>query len=153
MMAEDAVGLEWGFKESFRDYLARMRGTVEVIEPAETVGNSFFFPFAGRSKMGSALVLRFGGEVGFTGHGGLLRLRLAHPMLVFDQRSVCFAVTHPQNDGGLVVIAHLVPGVAAGPIPATLSQAGSDLLMGTYPEGTELDPILLRLPNLSKDKR
>ncbi|SCK42716.1 Htaa protein [Variovorax sp. HW608] len=152
MIAEDAVGLEWGFKASFRDYLARMRGSVEVIEPAEATGDSFFFPYVGRKRVESSLVLRFGGEVGFTGHGGLLRLRLAQPMLVFDQTTVGVAVKHPQDESAFVVIARLTPGSSAGPIQATLSQAGSNILMGTYSEGTELDPIRLRLPKRLKHR-
>jgi hypothetical protein len=141
-------GLRWGFKASFRTYVERMAGSIDVSSPAVGTEGNYFFPFVGRdvdAEHGATLV-RFAGAVAFRGHGGLLSLTIAFPTLVFHGPATTLSIADPRDPSTLLPLADLAAPETEGPIPAALTAQGSALLRGTYPAGTELDPLTLLLP-------
>jgi hypothetical protein len=141
-------GLQWGFKTSFRGYVERVGGRVDVSAPAQSAESEYFFPFVGREFDGEhgATLLRFAGAVSFHGHGGLLSLTIAAPTVVFHDGSIILSVAHPSDPTTLLPLADLVAPTREGPIAATLTTQGSELLRGIYPVGAELDVVRLVLP-------
>ncbi|QCU79133.1 hypothetical protein E7744_14070 [Citricoccus sp. SGAir0253] len=103
-------------------------------------------------------VLRCRGSVHFTGHHGLLALTLAAPALearhVPDARPTPAAgpvltIDDPFEPGTRLVLAELGEAVRSGPVltyPAPrLTEAGADLFLGHYREGTPLAPLAVHL--------
>lgn len=81
----ESVGLTWGIKQSF---VAYVRGTPgargSATDGAALVGGDrFHFPADPAVSAGAAggRLLTFRGDVRFSGHGGLLYVRIAHPWL------------------------------------------------------------------------
>lgn len=144
--------LEWGVKQSFRNYVAGSGGLTEVDGGAEqTPEGTFVFPAADEGldvadgKVSGAG--GFAGEVRFDAHGGMLKVRLNDlrveigpdgGALTVDDRGVRVAVAKLNlqaaelaDDGALVA-------------PTTLTIDGIQLLGDHYPMHTPLDPVRLR---------
>ncbi|MCT2586766.1 HtaA domain-containing protein [Actinophytocola gossypii] len=161
---EEVTGarLEWGVKESFRNYV---RGPIAHGSWAldgvtgdgpfrwENLTEGTFDPGT------EAGLLDFAGSVRFTGHDGLLDLTLSQPQvrvtdgtaeLLLNVRSkgletpgyvelddAVFAsldldAVEPTTDDGVVTYTG---------VPAALTAQGAEGFAGFYPEGTELDPL------------
>jgi hypothetical protein len=129
--------LAWGVRRSFVDYVQRVGGTVSFGAAAFWRDGAFRFPAQrGHSD-------RFTGEVLFVAHGGLLSVEIADPWLEEDRGVLVLTVSDFARAHRLA-IAELEPGEKrAGPHTARITEAGSILLGGTYPVGTELDPVTL----------
>ncbi|NUL46605.1 HtaA domain-containing protein [Cellulosimicrobium funkei] len=160
------ASLDWGLKSSFRNYIRGgiAQGGWTLGGGASYEGNTFAFgggngSYAKDSRTGT---VAFGGSVHFTGHDGVLDLRLSNlkyrqtspssAVIVadvtssslegdgFSRDNVTFATVNP---AGLAVSENRVALSGAG---ATLTAAGAEAFAGFYEAGTALDPISLTLP-------
>ncbi|MFC4858318.1 HtaA domain-containing protein [Actinophytocola glycyrrhizae] len=151
--------LEWGLKESFRNYIsgpiAHGSWTLQGV-----TGNG---PFVWEDlTTGTEEHVDFAGSVHFTGHDGLLDLTISQPRvrfangaaeLLLDVRSKGL-----ENPGEYVelddaVFATLTPGtptvqnglITYPAMPAVLTEQGASGFAGFYPAGTELDPVTVTI--------
>ncbi|PZF81470.1 HtaA domain-containing protein [Jiangella anatolica] len=164
--------LDWGVKESFRNYITGpiAHGSIEVRDPA--VGNDDgTFRFGEGS--GDETELAFGGEVYFSGHdmgaGPLLELTIADPRVSVDGSGgvlVADVVSKSLDSGELVTYddvelaaldftdhpVTVTDGVvAASDVPAALTADGVAAFADFYPAGTELDPVTFSVPVAAAD--
>lgn len=142
--------MRWGIKASFVSYVAGMSdGTMSVTDGAVDTPAGFVFPVrdAGGfdSRTGSGTI-RFSGDVRFRGHSGMLQVRIADPELIVDDEGARLSAEGPA--GRRLVVAHLgTPRTAPGgglEIPASISAGAVPLFNDVYPEGTPLDPLVIR---------
>lgn len=153
MATSTATGLVWAFKRSFVQYIAQMPdGRMSVTGGADVDGMNFHFEtlsVAGNSDSGT---LAFRGDVRFAGHGNLLFVGIADPVIVFDGGDAIVTVQLPSNVQGATERIDL----ASGSLALTerqdqlerytvsglgLTEAGSELFGGVYPPGEQLDDI------------
>lgn len=144
-------GLYWGVRSSFVGYvLGNPDGDVFGEDGVETDGQGQFrFPFAGGERVGDEYVLRFGGDLVFTAHGGFLTLRLLHPVVRVGPEGGTLAVGEKET-----VIATLASGTPASvadwlvfpPLETALAEAGVALFGDVYETGEALDPLRVAVP-------
>lgn len=162
-----AAGLEWGIKESFRAYIS---GTIANGAWETAGGATYETPvFRWTDAVGTIEAatglgeVAFVGSVRFTGHGGLLDVTIADPVLRFHGADVeilaDIAATDPS--GAQVADAQRVPVATARITPSvvrwapgavnaweaigdvTLLETGAVAFGGFYPAGEALDPLAL----------
>lgn len=159
--------LSWGVKESFRAYISGniAKGAWEARDGATYETPQFTWSGAtgsidAESGVGS---VSFSGTVDFAGHEGVLDLTIANPTIEFegdgraalllDARSTDMegevAIDTEQEWVGDVVVPDQLPiadnALAAGGLPATLTNTGAKAFAGFYDAGADLDPIALDL--------
>ncbi|WP_349428877.1 HtaA domain-containing protein [Microbacterium sp. LWS13-1.2] len=133
----EAALLVWGVKASFRSYVAGVGGEITCSDGAIELPEGFGFPIRGVEADGT---LAAAGSVVIRAHGGLLNVELRDPRL---------ARTPGGDELSIVGAARrvIVATAAAGDPAATVSPAlelhpdAVALFDGTYPPGTELDPV------------
>lgn len=158
MTGARAVTLTWGVKQSFRNYVQTVGGTTEVGGgAAQTPDGAFVFvaaPGEGLSlDADGALTGRgaFLGEVKFEGHGGMLKVFLADPILEVGPDGAVITVADTVSRKYRVEVARLDLGAMTTEadgglvIPAALAMEGIQLLGDHYPLKTALDPVRLAL--------
>lgn len=144
--------LVWGVKSSFRSYVTGpiAQGSISVADGATSSGGGYrFFQRSTTADEGARGTTSYGGSVRFTGHGGVLDLRLSDPNVrVTSSRTASLSVV---ADGRRVDLATL--DLAAGSarsgagattysaVPARLTPAGAGAFDGFYSAGEALDPI------------
>jgi hypothetical protein len=83
--ASTAFGLQWAVKHSFLAYVARAAGGRAYVDRGALVTseNEVVFPFEQEPQPAdrTGSTLRFGGQVLFVAHGGLLYVRIADPTI------------------------------------------------------------------------
>ena len=147
--------LEWGVKQSFRNYVAMSGGTTEAGEGAEQAADgAFVFPAAageglaldaGGAPSGRAA---FDGEVRFEAHGGMLSVRVTGLEVEIGPQGGALSV---DDHGRRTVVAKLDLSAAQKDedggltIPAALAMDGIQWLGDHYPMLTPLDPVRLRV--------
>lgn len=162
----DDATVTWGFKESFRSYLSGTIANGEWIVTEPATYETPVFGFAGGAgdyDGGSgAGAVAFGGEIRFTGHGGILDTTISALELRFVDggRAVIVVDVTGTTQAGDPVDARAVEfvtldlsGVAAldgstiviTDAPATLTADGA-AAFGTYLEGETFDPVSATLP-------
>jgi len=153
------LGLSWAFKSSFVQYIAGMPdGVASAAEGAYWIDGSYFLfeprgggwfdPATGTGR------LHFAGVVAFSGHGGLLSLRIANPIVDLDGDRARMSVLdlsgvwgdgHPsmlvdlhrvsvRPDGDLLFI---------GPASSTLNAAATRAFNGVYSTGDPFEDVLI----------
>ncbi|MER7699521.1 HtaA domain-containing protein [Streptomyces sp. NPDC096095] len=156
--------LDWGFKESFRKYLASpfAHGRITVSDGAKQAENNGAFTFVNGkggydpSPGSHATATAFDGSVNFYAHEGVLDITLSDVKLSTKGTggAITADVKTPEGATDDVDIAALdlsavKPGQGDGgamvfeDIPATLTKAGSEAFNGQYKEGDVLDPATL----------
>ncbi|HWA63519.1 MAG TPA: HtaA domain-containing protein [Caulobacteraceae bacterium] len=159
-MADDrrqAATLEWGVKQSFRNYVEAAGGTTEAGGGvARGPDGSFVFsaaPGEGLSLGGDGRIEgtgRFEGEVRFEAHGGMLKVFLADPVLEVGPAGAVITVADTPSRTRRVELARLdLAAATAGDdgalvIPAAMAVTGWQILGDHYGPGTPLDPVILR---------
>ncbi len=158
-----AGSLNWGVRESFRNYVQGpiARGNVVVSGGAtQNRDGTFQFPAAAGASRSSA---SFTGTVRFTGHDGQLDMTIANPRIQLsgtigtlfvdvvnksesageagDQRNVEFATL----DLSRVRPVEAAGSVSWSNVPAALTEAGSRAFGGNYRAGQALDPVTFTL--------
>ncbi len=109
-----ALGLSWGIKRSFIDYINSLPdGSVSATDGATVAGSSLFCFSPESSDYDVARgtgVLRFRGDVRLAGHHGMLLVRLLDPWITFTSGSGVLSIS--TGDGGgqdRTVVAFLSP--------------------------------------------
>lgn len=153
----DRGSLTWGVKQSFRDYVTGpvAHGAITATGVG-TAGGAFVFGQAsGGTFNGTTGTSNYAGSVRFTGHDGMLDLRLANPIVRIDS-ATSGSLLVSVNGGAAVRFASLA--LAAGSrsvlsggavrytsVPASLTAQGAAAFgfQGEqfYPVGTALDPV------------
>ena len=152
-----ATSLQWGVKQSFRNYVGMAGGTTEVGAGAQqTEDGAFVFAAVdGDLALDAEGKLQgrggFTGEVKFQAHGGMLSVFLADPAIEVDDKGAALTVADTAKRDYRVEVARLdLAAMTTEPsgeivIPVGLSIEGSRLLGDHYAPRTELDPVRLRL--------
>ncbi|MFJ3667381.1 HtaA domain-containing protein [Streptomyces sp. NPDC090106] len=149
-------GLRWGLKKSFLDYVRRMpdgRGSVSDGAVPVGTGDLFYEHDAERSDAG---VWAFRGDVRFSGHFGMLFVRVAHPWLRIDGTNVELSIEDPQAREDAPRIP-LVTGTLRrlgsqdgtevwGSEDVALTAEGVALFNDVYAEGEPFEPLVIQLP-------
>ena len=154
-------GLAWPIRRSFLQYVAGLPDGRAVLGRGATATerDGVLFPLAGLDaflELGEEVTVKFAGEVAFTGHFGLLDVRLVDPvLLVRNGTGVLFnggaTGAGAVSEQSLVVspIRHVGEAtgmrrwVASAPL---LTAYGSGLFGGAYPPGAPFDPFLASVP-------
>jgi hypothetical protein len=152
------LGLYWGIKASFFEYIRRMPdGSASVGAGARPVsGGAIAFtpdtqPPESRDPLAS-VSLTFRGEVHFKGHFGMLSLMIADPWIEFaDERAILSVRTITDEDGPHIPLVTFTPDVDDSLSPVRiisagdvrLLDAGTALFNDAYPPGDRFDPILI----------
>ncbi|MET1022390.1 MAG: HtaA domain-containing protein [Arthrobacter sp.] len=152
------LGLAWGIKRSFLDYIASLSdGSVSASDGASVTGSSLFCFSPEASDYDAALgtgVLRFRGDVRLAGHHGMLLVRLLDPWISFTSGRGVLSIS--TGDGGgenRAAVAFLGPAKprdADGSlvwehVDVVISAEGSDLFDGQYAAGQPMDPLSIRV--------
>lgn len=154
--------LDWGVKQSFRNYISGpiAHGTITTSEGAtRNTDGTFRFPEGTGSVDADANTaeLAFTGKVEFTGHDGLLYMTIEDIRVTLTGSGgtlVADVVSKSLSSGQLVTYDDVefaslgaadltgADGTVTGTnISATLTEAGSPAFAGFYPAGTALDPL------------
>lgn len=162
--AVSAGSLNWGVKESFRNYVEGRiaNGKITVTHDASRSGGSIQYPASASSiTSNTAGLIRFGGTVNFKGHDGLLDLTFSDIALRINGRSADLTVDYssrefkgqnattpgPVKTGNDVVLAKVAlnsaPNFSASSVnlagTTTLTQSGVEAFGGFYEAGSSLD--------------
>ncbi|GAA1948305.1 hypothetical protein GCM10009798_04340 [Nocardioides panacihumi] len=151
-----AHGLRWGIKASFLDYVRRMPdGQGSVGDGAVPVGSGELF-YEYDADGSSPDVWSFRGDVRFSGHYGMLFVRVAHPTIELVGDRAVLTIEDPQaRDGAprvplvtgtLQRVADQAPTVVWGSDNVTLTAAGVELFNDVYAEGEAFEPFVVQLP-------
>lgn len=119
MCSVDSAELRWGVKERFRNYIS---GSIANGEWTTANGASYESPTFvwanGTGEISSDLedgAVDFTGDVHFTGHGGLMKLDLQNPSIVFtgpDSAQLVAAMGSVDTEGSEVALERVVAAVA-----------------------------------------
>lgn len=152
----------WGIKDSFRAYIKGSIAKGDWTTSGGAVysdGNFVFSGSEGTAKVSggslSSGVLKFGGTVVFTGHGGVLHTVISDPEIRIDGSTGTLVANVSSNDTsgtaqdfGRIAVADLSVGAATvtdgildGTASAALSSDGATALAGYYSAGEALDPV------------
>ncbi|WP_170154359.1 HtaA domain-containing protein [Protaetiibacter intestinalis] len=152
-----AGSLSWGVKASFRSYVTGpiAHGTISTTGATAGTGG-YVFPQSGAAQLTNGTgTVAYSGSVRFTGHDGVLDLRLSDPQVRIDSATAGTLLVRV-NGGSHVAFATLALGsatkttdatgavrYAGAPATITASGAGAFSLEGStfYPAGTALDPV------------
>ena len=152
-----ATSLQWGVKQSFRNYVGMAGGTTEVGAGAQQTEDGAFVFAAAALQLALGVQRQvavrggFTGEVKFQAHGGMLSVFLADPAIEVDDKGAALTVADNAKRDYRVEVARLdLAAMTTEPsgeivIPVGLSVEGSRLLGDHYAPRTELDPVRLRL--------
>lgn len=152
------LGLTWGIKRSFIDYITGLPdGAVSAADGA-TVVQSSLFCFAPEDcdydiARGTG-VLRFRGDVRLAGHHGMMFVRLLDPWIEFTGGRGILSIS--TGDGGGQERTEVGTLHAAAPrevdgflvwehVDVLISPAGSELFDGQYAAGQSMDPLFIRV--------
>lgn len=166
MSQQRLVGLHWGIKASFMNYMAAMPDSQAsaVGGATPTAGNLLVWEPAGSppSKPNTDLVLAFRGDVRFTGHGGLLSVRLADPCITTRGGEAVLTVLDPSRADPArrlrLACLTLETRPASGRLRIWLSkdvrlaEEGTALFNDVYPAGEQMEPLAIFLPTAPDDE-
>lgn len=157
-MAANVTTLNWGVKQSFRNYVEAAGGVIEADGGAERTADGGFTFLA---APGDGLVMDangqpeglglFLGEARFEAHGGMLKVCLADPMLEISATGAVITAFDSSARTHRVEIARLdMAAMSIGEdgeivIPTALAMHGIQVLGDHYPLNTALDPVRLTL--------
>lgn len=143
------IGLAWGIKDSFLDYLDRIGDAqIELRDGAATTSTGqFFFRFDSRDDH----TLRFRGTVALHAHFGALELRLSDPQIELGGSTVVLTITGPERRLPLLDLTW-PQGVEEHGVemwrdaPAVLTPDACHLFGGAYSGGEPFAPVTARVP-------
>ena len=150
-------GLLWGIKRSFVAYVRRMPdGQGSIHDGAVPLGeDTILFPAAGgTSADGDTFTFR--GDVRFRGHGGMLFVRVAAPVITVrgDRAELSIEDPYARADAERVPLVTLQ--LEPGPAPegaqvwlgsnVRLTEAGAVLFNDVYQPGEEFEQLSVILP-------
>jgi hypothetical protein len=153
--------LQWGVKNSFVRYVRAMADGICTPSGGaqEAPGGAFVFP-SPHPEPGpppepappGAMTWRFTGELHFGAHGGVLGVVIADPWIILSETTAELTIVDDARPSARIVFAtghrhdFARDGDGVGflwPAPF-LSDRGAMIFHDAYPEGTALDPVLVR---------
>ena len=159
------MGLRWGIKASFLKYVQTVtdgRGWMGAgAFPASE--NEFVFPpiqtgIRTREDGATDRFWAFDGDVRFTGHSGMLFVRIALPVLILRDGGAELTVAGQSEEESAERLPLVTLLLEEEPAPegferwsgtdVRLTQAGAALFNDVYPAGELFDPLTLTLPVL-----
>lgn len=166
--------LDWGFRESFRKYIAAA-GRITVADGAKQAAANGVFTFTGGTGTYDTATHgtnnAFKGSVRFEAHGGVLDIKLSDLKVATTgtKGAITADITTKDQSGKDLLkndvaladldLSKVRPGSGAGgamvfkDIPAALTKAGAAAFNGQYKEGDPLDPATLTVtPAADPDK-
>lgn len=158
------LGLRWGIKRSFVEYIGRMAdGAGSVGNGAVSVGEQevLFAPGSVRREHGADGAAQetwaFRGEVRFSGHFGMLSVRLAAPVLTVRGGAAELTVDGASGDDRLPLVTLRLDRLPApdgleiwSGTDVTLTEAATGLFNGSYPAGEPFEPLTVTLPAIGR---
>ncbi|HWC83787.1 MAG TPA: HtaA domain-containing protein [Pseudonocardiaceae bacterium] len=162
--SETPFGLRWGVKRSFVEYIRRMPdGKGAAGSGAVSVGDDeicFAPEVSGRrpdANGGEERFWAFRGDVRFSGHFGMLFVRLADPMLHMQGNGEAeLTVDDPEKEGEENRLPLVTLRLARQESPVEveiwqgsevrLSEPGTGLFNNVYPPGEPFEPLTLVVP-------
>ncbi|MFI6309617.1 HtaA domain-containing protein [Nocardia fusca] len=158
-------GLDWTVHTRFLTYIASMAdgrcSATDGAAPApEGSGGRFRYEFAGVQEFPEGRAICFRGDVRFSGHHGMLFVRIADPVIVLGDQSAIVTVAAPETSAsaGRIPLAHFsLVQLANAPremgrnclrgVDLRLTAEGAELFGGVYPVGERFDDLHLVLPS------
>lgn len=134
------IGLAWGMHAAFRQYIQRISdGEMLVYDQASMLdsGEAFFPAVDENTETG---VLRFAGTLHFSGHRGMLVVKIEAPWLQQGDDTTVLTVADPFESGGRMPCV-TVDLQTDGTRPTWLTEEGADLFMGNYLPHVAFDPV------------
>ncbi|WP_426323262.1 HtaA domain-containing protein [Microbacterium sp. E-13] len=133
----EAALLVWGVKASFLRYVAGVGGEISRSDGTIELPEGFGFPVRAVEADGTLVTA---GSIVIRAHGGLLNVELRDPRLAPTPSGDELSIAGP---AGRLVVATAPAGdpAATGTPPLALHPDAVALFDGTYPPGTELDPV------------
>ena len=135
--------LIWPVKESFLRYVSRVGGKLWVGDGAWVTDDGFAFPGATDAESG---VMQFRGALVIDAHAGALHVELTNPTLEPVGGLWSMMASTDENRRSRLFFAEATESSRAADAVTfivRLTAAGSALFGGNYPEGTELDPLIV----------
>ncbi|RBY84759.1 HtaA domain-containing protein [Blastococcus sp. TF02A-26] len=150
-------GLLWGIKRSFVAYVRRMPdGQGSIHDGAVPLGeDTILFPAVGGVDAGGS-TFAFRGDVRFKGHGGMLFVRVAAPLITVrdDRAELSIEDPYARADADRVPLVTLQ--LRPGPAPegarvwlgsdVRLTEAGATLFNDVYQPGEPFEQLSVVLP-------
>ena len=134
------AGLAWGVHGSFRDYIQRLAdGHVAVHDGAQMLeSGETLFPLD--AEAASPHELRFTGSLEFGGHHGMMAVTVRQPWLEHGADGWHLTIVDPFEPASRMALV-AVKFDDRNTATTRLTEAGTDLFMGNYTEGTIFDPM------------
>jgi len=162
---QPTFGLRWGIKASFLEYLQRMPDGKGLLgDGAVPVGtNEILFPpeHTGWRPSPDGVPDRFWafhGDVRFSGHFGMLFVRVAFPALTLRGELAELTVAPLEDTEGAERLTLVTLRLAQQPSPegieiwrgtdVRLTETGAGLFNDVYPPGEEFEPLTVTVPLL-----
>ncbi|GAA1468943.1 HtaA domain-containing protein [Microbacterium thalassium] len=147
------LGFAWSVKDTFLQYIRRMRdGDIAWSGGAAvTSGGEFFFPLAGVRRFSDCDVLTFRGSVVFTAHHGMLSVAITQPRITLRDGFADLSVHVGESETHIATV-QLPRAIRDGNVamwlecPVALTGGGPELFGGTYTDGEQLAPLTVRVP-------
>ncbi|MET0714736.1 MAG: HtaA domain-containing protein [Mycetocola sp.] len=157
------AGMLWAVKRSFQNYVAALPDARRSVTGGAmvTADQEFLFSLVADgsdARLDPGSRVRFGGDVRFSGHDGMLFVVVADPEIRVSSDGsavvgvdtfvpgvpgiqnidlVTLTLNPPERSNGYLIWADL---------PACLTEAGAELFNGVYAAGDALDPVSVLLP-------
>ncbi|MDQ0691440.1 HtaA domain-containing protein [Arthrobacter sp. W4I7] len=153
-------GFHWGIKEGFVRYIARMGdGICSTTDGADISGKKFLFSVTPSQSENPPEPQSFAfiGDVRFSGHHGLLFVRIADPTLAITGDTAVLSVVDylDQQEGKRLDLATACIAVREDPTTGVrilngtdvrLTADGTELFNNVYPEGEPFDDFEAHIP-------
>lgn len=148
------VGFTWGIKRSFIRYISYLPDGNHVVEDGAYLNDASLFTYpCSPASVSDAGELRFRGTVRIGGHGGLLGVLLSDPWIRLSGDRGTLSVVAPSqwpSRQGRITLAELrcerqpTDKDLVLRCAASLAEEGVSVFGGNYPQGTTLDPVVIR---------
>ncbi|WP_051704093.1 HtaA domain-containing protein [Glycomyces sp. NRRL B-16210] len=148
--AEDLSGgrLDWGVKESFRNYITGpiAQGSVQTGDGASTANGAYRFHSASGSYDGGTATIDYRGWVYFWGHDGELDVTFANPSVEYSGSSGTLYVYVNGSRTDMASLSGASLSASGGTVSvsgasATLTANGATAFAGYYEAGQALNPV------------
>lgn len=146
-------GLRWGIKTSFIEYVRRMPdGQAAVGDGAVPLGTHEVFFTLDPDLAPTPTTWAFRGDLRFTGHYGMLFVRIARPWLLLETSSATLTIETADGGRAELVTATLErvdvrsgTEIWAG-TDVKLAEAGVALFNDVYEAGEPFEPLVVQVP-------
>lgn len=153
-----ATGLVWAVKDSFLAYLGRMPDLQSSVTDGAimTSTGAYFFPTRSTENYDATTgrgVIEFAGDVRFSGHHGMMFVRLAQPRIEFGADGTTLSVSDSSGPDGRLPLLDVRAagwsthfGARAWPnLATTLRPEALEIFNDIYPAGEEFAPLDVRV--------